>query len=162
MKEFGDVQSISKQFPWHGVSKAGIFNYELELAMHQLLGSGPKFGFWAMESPDMDIDSLVKQTISVSRTLTSDTWGRILLTNKHFDEESGWKLPAEQTPWLTFSKGRKTPSFPPEFEHNWTSYYKWRGLPLKSPAALLLHWPLSVYRLLYLLGFVPSEAGGSE
>jgi len=37
------------------------------------------------------------------------------------------------------------------------SYYKWRGLPLKSLAILLLHWPLSIYRLLYLLGFVPSE-----
>jgi hypothetical protein len=68
----------------------------------------------------------------------------------------------EDMPWLTFSEGQKAPSFPLVFEQNWMSYYKWRGLPLKSPAALLLHWPLSMYRLLYLLGFVPKDPGGPE
>ena len=163
MKEFGEVQAIVKQFPWAVLSeKEGLFNYELGLAMHKLLGSGPKFGFWALEPPDLDVDRVVKKTIGAKRPLSCETWGRILLSNKNFDEESGWKLPPEDTPWLTFSKGRKAPSFPPAFEQSWTSYYKWRGLPLKSPAALLLHWPLSIYRLLYLLGFVPTDLGGTE
>jgi len=131
--------------------------------MHKVLGSGPKFGFWALEPPDLNVDSVVKKTLGVNRPLSCDTWGRILLSNKNYDEESGWKLPAEHTPWLTFSKGRRAPSFPPAFEQNWTSYYEWRGLPLKSPAALLLHWPLSIYRLLYLLGFVHTDpTGGTE
>jgi hypothetical protein len=84
-----------------------------------------------------------------------------LRSDKHLDEMDGWKLPAEEIPWLTFSEGRKAPSFPPTFEHNWTSYYKWRGLPLNSPAALLLHWPLTIYRLLFLLGFLHLETGGT-
>ena len=163
MKEFGEVQAILKQFPWAIVSKKeGLFNYELGLAMRDLLGSGPKFGFWATERPDQNVDRLIKTTLEVNRPVTYDSWGSILLSNKNYDEQSGWKLPAEETPWLTFSKGRKAPSFPPVFEHNWTSYYKWRGLPLKSPVALLLHWPLSMYRLLYLLDFVPPDPGGPE
>ncbi|KAL2621152.1 hypothetical protein R1flu_001357 [Riccia fluitans] len=28
---------------------------------------------------------------------------------------------------------------------DWQSYYKWRDLPLESPVALLLHWPLTLY-----------------
>jgi hypothetical protein len=48
------------------------------------------------------------------------------------------------------------------FEHNWTSYYKWRGLLITSIAVLLLHWRLSIYRLLYLLGFIPLETDGGE
>ena len=163
MKEFGEMQAIVKQFPWAVLSeKEGLFYYELGLAMHGVLGSGPKFGFWALEPPDLDIDRVVKKTLGAKRPLSCETWGRILLANKNFDEESGWKLPPEDTPWLTFSKDRKAPSFPPAFEQNWTSYYKWRGLPLTSPAALLLHWPLSIYRLLYLLGFVPTDLAGTE
>jgi hypothetical protein len=74
MKGFGEVQAIVKQFPWAILSeKEGLFNYELALAMHQLLGSSPKFGFWAMESPDMNVDRVVKKTLGVNRPLTSDT-----------------------------------------------------------------------------------------
>ncbi|CAH9085325.1 unnamed protein product [Cuscuta europaea] len=28
---------------------------------------------------------------------------------------------------------------------NWKEYYEWRCIPLNSPVALLLHWPLTVY-----------------
>ncbi|KAF8963784.1 hypothetical protein BDZ97DRAFT_1819194 [Flammula alnicola] len=49
------------------------------------------------------------------------------------------------------------PQLPPSFEHNWANYYKWRGLPAESPACLLLHWPLTVYRLLFILGLVATE-----
>ncbi|VDN09925.1 unnamed protein product [Dibothriocephalus latus] len=31
---------------------------------------------------------------------------------------------------------------------DWASFYAWRGLPLTSPLALLLHWPLTVYFIL--------------
>lgn len=78
------------------------------------------------------------------------------------DERAGWKLPDDEIPWLTFDDSdsndtRKVPSFPPAFEDNWKSYYEWRGLPLKSPAALLLHWPLSVYRILKKLKLTPDD-----
>ncbi|KXZ43102.1 hypothetical protein GPECTOR_102g55 [Gonium pectorale] len=32
--------------------------------------------------------------------------------------------------------------------HDWRSYYGWAGLPLESPAALLLHFPLTLYGVL--------------
>ncbi len=42
---------------------------------------------------------------------------------------------------------------------DWSAYYSWRGLPLSSPVAFILHWPLSVYfvlqRLLPRLGKSP-------
>ncbi|XP_064995269.1 uncharacterized protein LOC135631483 isoform X1 [Musa acuminata AAA Group] len=33
----------------------------------------------------------------------------------------------------------------------WEDYYQWRCLPLDSPVALLLHWPLTVYHCFQLL-----------
>lgn len=164
MTEMADVHAIRKQFPWAIVNKDGEFDYQLALALRSLLGEGPEFGWWPVPLPDMallDVDLMVKKSIGLD-ALFLDTHGSALLSEKHFGEKSGWKLPAVEIPWLTFDKARKAPSFPPAFEHNWTSYYLWRGLPLKSPAALLLHWPLSIYRLLSLLGLVPSESGASE
>jgi hypothetical protein len=157
MAEMPDVQAILKQFPWAIVNKDGEFSYELALALRSLLGEGLEFGWWLVPLPNF---SMLKK-IGLD-ALFLDTHGSALLSEKHFGEKSGWKLPAEEIPWLTFDKRRKAPSSPPAFEHNWTSYYLWRGLPLKSPAALLLHWPLSIYRLLSLLGLVPSESGASK
>ncbi|XP_071707633.1 uncharacterized protein [Rutidosis leptorrhynchoides] len=33
---------------------------------------------------------------------------------------------------------------------NWNDYYEWRGIPLDSPASLLLHWPLTIYHAIQL------------
>ncbi|KAI3720277.1 hypothetical protein L6452_21190 [Arctium lappa] len=33
---------------------------------------------------------------------------------------------------------------------SWNDYYEWRGIPLDSPVALLLHWPLTVYQAIQL------------
>jgi hypothetical protein len=52
MTEFPEIQTILKQFPWARIGKDGGFNFELTLAMRYLLGSGPNFGWWAMEEPD--------------------------------------------------------------------------------------------------------------
>lgn len=32
----------------------------------------------------------------------------------------------------------------------WKDYYEWRCIPLYSPIALLLHWPLTIYRAIQL------------
>ncbi|XP_019158091.1 PREDICTED: zinc finger MYND domain-containing protein 15 [Ipomoea nil] len=38
------------------------------------------------------------------------------------------------------------PSLPiPKRISNWKEYYEWRCIPLNSPVALLLHWPLTIY-----------------
>ena len=160
--EMPEIHAILKQFPWARIEGDGASSYELVLAMRHLLGKGPNFGWWAME--ELDLNLTMKKLISTTGRPRPPTlaWGSILLSDKHFDEKSGWALPEEEIPWLSFGQGRAAPSFPPVFEHNWASYYKWRGLPLKSIAVLLLHWPLSIYRLLYLLGFIPSETDIGE
>jgi hypothetical protein len=157
-----EIQASLKQFPWARIGEDGAFSYELALAMRHLLGKGPKFGWWALEERDLNLT--MKQLILTTGHARPPTlaWGSILLSSKHFDEKSGWTLPEKEIPWLSFGQGRAAPSFPPAFEHNWTSYYKWRGLPLKSIAVLLLHWPLSIYRLLYLLGMIPPQTDGGE
>ncbi|KAJ9563907.1 hypothetical protein OSB04_009067 [Centaurea solstitialis] len=30
--------------------------------------------------------------------------------------------------------------------YSWNDYYEWRGIPLDSPVAVLLHWPLTIYQ----------------
>ncbi|KDQ09122.1 hypothetical protein BOTBODRAFT_58901 [Botryobasidium botryosum FD-172 SS1] len=127
MSKLADLQKVLKQFPWGRIEADGSFNVQLALAMRDLLGDGLQFGWWStVSSPDDYIT--------------------------HLDERSGWRLPPSQTPWLTFAPDRPAPPYPPKFAHNWTSYYAWRGLPMDSPAVLLLHWPLSIYRLLFLVG----------
>jgi hypothetical protein len=85
-------------------------------------------------------------------------WGMQLLEDEQLDDRQGWKLPDKEIPWLDFeSNDIPPPPTPPNFDHTWTSYYKWRGLPIDSPAALLLHWPLSVYNLLHQLHLIPSQ-----
>ncbi|KAL3654143.1 hypothetical protein CASFOL_003824 [Castilleja foliolosa] len=51
-----------------------------------------------------------------------------------------WNLPSGLCPC-------KGPSFPIPEKHlnTWNDYYEWRCIPRNSPAALLLHWPLTVY-----------------
>ena len=152
--EMPEIVAALKQFPWGRIEKDGKFDYLTNLALLSLLGEGPKFGWWTMQLPNKAQEC---KSRLLGYVVYLDTHGGILLSDEHLDEAAGWKLPAEQIPWLHFGEGRKAPSFPPMFEHNWPSYYKWRGLPLESPAVLLLHWPLTVYRLLFLLGFLPSE-----
>ncbi|ONM57296.1 MYND finger family protein [Zea mays] len=33
---------------------------------------------------------------------------------------------------------------------SWEAYYQWRSLPLHSPVAVLLHWPLTLYHCVQL------------
>ncbi|GER54855.1 zinc ion binding [Striga asiatica] len=50
-----------------------------------------------------------------------------------------WNLPSELCP----CKGPS--SSVPKCLCSWKEYYEWRCIPLNSPAALLLHWPLTIY-----------------
>lgn len=59
-------------------------------------------------------------------------------------ETVGWNLPAGSCPC-------KAPELSPVGQlQSWEEYYNWRGIPFHSPAALILHWPLSVYHALWL------------
>ncbi|KAF8963786.1 hypothetical protein BDZ97DRAFT_1904771 [Flammula alnicola] len=138
---------ILKQFTWvqDDLEMDGSFNVECYLSHTGHFGTGRSFGWWTAE---------------LSFHHTHDChWGLALLEDQHLSDREGWKLPDNQIPWLKFeaSGASLRPQAPPSFEHNWASSYKWRGLPAESPACLLLHWPLTVYRLLFILGLVATE-----
>ncbi|XP_078438856.1 zinc ion binding protein isoform X2 [Wolffia australiana] len=68
-----------------------------------------------------------------------------------------WHLPSSLCPCLEpklplYSKLR-----------DWKDYFQWRCLPLDSPVALLLHWPLTAYRCFQLvsLPYISPEVGGN-
>ncbi|KAL7091578.1 hypothetical protein ACP275_12G114000 [Erythranthe tilingii] len=62
----------------------------------------------------------------------SSSFDNLRLTNR-------WNLPSELCP----CKGPSSPK--PECMSTWKDYYEWRCIPFSSPAALLLHWPLTIY-----------------
>ncbi|KAL6896716.1 hypothetical protein ACP4OV_007288 [Aristida adscensionis] len=45
---------------------------------------------------------------------------------------------------------------------SWEDYYHWRSLPLHSPVAVLLHWPLTLYHCLQLSRFQTSRYDGQD
>jgi hypothetical protein len=135
-------KEITNQFPWTdiGYIAAGRFNEDFVLARFGVLDtSRSKVGYWADHSKGVPSDELLDAP-----------WSPLT-------EEEGWRLPKEFVPTLALQNSNACPSFPPTFEPNWTSYYEWRRLPISSPAAMLLHWPLSVYACLKELGLLSSN-----
>ncbi|XP_050236252.1 uncharacterized protein LOC126686251 isoform X2 [Mercurialis annua] len=54
-------------------------------------------------------------------------------------KDEGWNLSTDMCPC------RGPVSAIPKHLTSWMDYYEWRGIPLHSPVALLLHWPLMIY-----------------
>lgn len=81
--------------------------------------------------------------------------GQSLITSKASDGEGlqaeflktdgSWNLPGEMCPC------REPQSLLSIVLSSWADYYSWRCLPLDSPVALLLHWPLTIYYALQLI-----------
>ncbi|KAL9328117.1 hypothetical protein ACSQ67_003120 [Phaseolus vulgaris] len=46
--------------------------------------------------------------------------------------------------------------------HSWRDYYRWRSIPLDSPVALVLHWPLTIYHAAHLVGITAVKPEISE
>ncbi|CAH8363894.1 unnamed protein product [Eruca vesicaria subsp. sativa] len=63
-----------------------------------------------------------------------------------YDRNKGWYLPSSSCPCL----GPLSPV--PSQLCSWTDYYEWRKIPLDSPVALLLHWPLTIYHAIQATG----------
>ncbi|CAL0311932.1 unnamed protein product [Lupinus luteus] len=59
---------------------------------------------------------------------------------------SGWDLPSISCPCCG------PESLLSEQLHSWRDYYKWRHIPLDSPVAVLLHWPLTIFHAAQLVG----------
>ncbi|KZT33036.1 hypothetical protein SISSUDRAFT_1054686 [Sistotremastrum suecicum HHB10207 ss-3] len=139
MSHLDAFNEIAAQFPW-SVKHGGYYDLDLTLASRKLHGIGPAFGWWTVPPCD---------------ARESHAFGNSYLQrSSHLTELEGWKLPENEIPWFNFdeSKGRVPPQSLPNFADSWASYYEWRKLPISSPAAHLLHWPLTIYRMLRVLG----------
>lgn len=145
------VQALLKQFPWGRIETDGTFAEPLVRAYYNVLGARG-FGYWSTpggSNPHLQHPS----HSSHSGALHIDNeqgyeHGYMLLSDGMLTDETGWKLEKRFIPRLTFE-----PSTEPEIAHkadivDWNSWYNWRNLPKESPAALLMHYPLSVYQLL--------------
>ncbi|KAJ7741298.1 hypothetical protein B0H16DRAFT_1032304 [Mycena metata] len=137
-------KAVIAQFPWTAIAfnTMGQFNDDFVLIQFGLLGtSRQKVGYWATHERR---DEAVNEVLDAPWSLLS--------------EEEGWRLPTKFIPSLALDNSDNRPSFPPTFEDNWKSYYNWRGLPMESPAAMMLQWPLAVYVCLKELGFASEDA----
>ncbi|KAL6639255.1 hypothetical protein ACP70R_022985 [Stipagrostis hirtigluma subsp. patula] len=67
-----------------------------------------------------------------------------------------WNLPSSLCPCTE----PETPLLSPLA--SWEDYYQWRSLPLHSPVAVLLHWPLTLYHCLQLSRLQISRHGSQD
>ncbi|KAJ7442277.1 hypothetical protein FB451DRAFT_1150240 [Mycena latifolia] len=140
-------KAIINQFPWTNIAynTRGQFNNHFVLAQFGILGtSRQKVGYWAFFERG---EGLVAKD-----DVLDAPWYELT-------EEKGWRLSTEHIPSLAMHNSVTCPKLSPTFEESWKSYYQWRGLPITSPAAILLHWPMSVYACLKELGLVPENSG---
>ncbi|CAN8235843.1 unnamed protein product [Cochlearia groenlandica] len=62
-------------------------------------------------------------------------------------KNDGWHLPSSSSPPCC------RPISPLKNQLcSWADYYAWRRIPLDSPVALLLHWPLTIYHAIQAIG----------
>ncbi|KAJ7639138.1 hypothetical protein FB45DRAFT_421647 [Roridomyces roridus] len=163
------------QFPWGRLENDGTFNDGLARARFKVLGI-ERSGFWSHNGgpnshqfehePDTtrqrgDWDTKMEE-ISARFTYVN---GTPLFETKHYSDRAGWKLePAKLIPFRNFSAEQRPPRLASESTIvDWNSWYAWRGLSKESPAALLMHFPMSVYWLLvHTLGIADPKAGSPE
>jgi hypothetical protein len=155
MTRIPQFRNAFKNFTWSRIEKDGTFSHDLFKARIKVLGSGPLFGYWSAPGGLRPHDSQglnpePKQgtpTIERSRTYVH---GEALLQNEWPTDVDGWKLKDEKhVPHLFFTDEFLPPAKVKAGEvSDWASWYKWRGLEMSSPVALLMDYSLSVYHLL--------------
>ncbi|KAJ6583785.1 hypothetical protein B0H10DRAFT_2096488 [Mycena sp. CBHHK59/15] len=162
MLKVPNVSAILLQFPWGRIEKDGTFNVDVARGRFRVLG-GKGFGFWSHRGGPIAhllTGSMVAEMAKVYDYLD----GTALLDAKHLTDRDGWKLEPELIPFYNFSSLWAPPRLAVKAEiKDWDSWYSWRRLPKESPAALLLHYPMSIYWLLVdTLRVANPKAGTSD
>ena len=160
MRHVPYFRSEAIKFPWVRIEWDGSCNHDLLKARMGVLGSGIDFGYWSvpggMRSHDGHASILATlkdpafgQAMRKPRKKPY-THGEVMLRKEWPKHVDAWKLKDEKdVPRLFFTKEIPPPKQPKYGQvKDWESWYTWRGLALKSPAALLMDFPLSVYHLL--------------
>ena len=161
-----EVRAILKLFPWGKLESDGTFAESLIRAYFDVLGA-QGYGYWS-EAGGSAPHQLQLNTIG---NHDSPLWsvgpvesyqdGYLLLLDRHLDDKAGWKLEDRLIPKLHFEPGCEPMIGSSANVVDWRSWYQWRSLPFDSPAALLMHYPLTVYHLLVNVLKVASPSRGS-
>ncbi|KAF9229504.1 hypothetical protein BS17DRAFT_771549 [Gyrodon lividus] len=144
MQKIPQVQAILKLFPWGRLESDGTFAEPFIRAYYGVLGA-EGFGYWSTSggTAPHQLQPSTRATDAGDAFRVGPVGGYqdgyLLLSDRHIDEKAGWKLEKRLVPKLCFE---------PSSEPVIASSVNLRGLPLESPAALLMHYPLTVYQLL--------------
>ncbi|KAI0036075.1 hypothetical protein K488DRAFT_36038, partial [Vararia minispora EC-137] len=160
------VCAVLALFPWGRLESDGTFNAHIARARFGVLG-GTGTGFWSARggpAPHRNEHERLRAGFGFEHLDGHD----LLCASGHLSDEEGWRLPPALIPYRDFSGAGMT-RVPPlvtglvDGVHDWASWYAWRGLPFGSPAALLMHYPLTVYHLLTsVLGVIDPRAGKGD
>ncbi|KAJ6489483.1 hypothetical protein C8R47DRAFT_1071350 [Mycena vitilis] len=161
MLRLPEFTALLLQFPWGRVEKDGTFSVEIARGRFNVLGAAG-FGYWSHRGGPMA--HLSTGSVPEEIMLKQGTKGKMiqqiagvfdyldgtaLLETSHATDCDGWKLNPELIPFLKFSSLWVPPRLSTKMEiRDWASWYAWRRIPMESPAALLLDFPLSIYWLL--------------
>ncbi|KDQ63825.1 hypothetical protein JAAARDRAFT_119592 [Jaapia argillacea MUCL 33604] len=166
MQKVPMIQNLLTQFPWGRVESDGSFSDDIVRSRFKLLG-GKGFGYWSQaggfqahlanaSSPQSPAPKL--PPLAANKDYRH---GYPLLDSKHVDDNGGWKLEQKFIPRLALDS-ETTPIIASKSNVvDWDSWYSWRMVPKDSPAALLMHFPLSVYQLLVHVLRVANPKWGS-
>jgi len=159
------VRAILKLFPWGKVESDGTFAEPIVRAYYGVLGANG-YGYWS-EAGGSAPHQLQPNTLGNHDSpfgvgpVAHYQDGYLLLLDQHLDEKVGWKLEDRLIPKLQFEPGREPPIASSVNVVDWNSWYQWRSLPFESPAAIIMHYPLTVYHLLVNVLNVASPSRGS-
>lgn len=164
------IRKTLLQFPWGRLETDDSFSPDLAKALLGVLG-GSGYGYWSTRggsNPHVATGDVAdaateaqRRRFGISGANTSGFLdGEQLLATDFLSDDDAWKLSSELIPRLTFSAEHKAPAVPTAGSVvDWDSWYSWRGIPKASPAALLMHFPLSVFWLLtHVLGVVDLQS----
>lgn len=175
MERLPEAQAVLSSFPWGRLESDYTFNVDLAKGRFRVLG-GTGMGFWSQRGGTVahsetgeGFDEYKKLRPQVLRRYDESfkhVDGFDLLRHKgHLTDEEGWRLDKELIPYRDFGKvpEERHPVLVTAFEggvKDWDSWDRWRKLPKRSPAALLMDYPLSVYQLITrTLGLTRPEDG---
>lgn len=160
-----EVRAILKLFPWGKLESDGTFAESLIRAYFGVLGANG-YGYWSEaggSAPHQFQPNIMGNQGSPCCVDPVEGYqdGYLLLLDRPLDDKAEWKLEDRLIPKLHFTPGCEPQIASSANVVDWKSWYQWRSLPFDSPAALLMHYPLSVYHLLVSVLNATSPSRGS-
>ena len=147
MERVSAMRGIVSQFPWGRVELDGTHALDFTRAMHGVLG-GTGFGYWSDSdgrSPHLSNASIRGAAnnpgnfpSNIYKTDKNYRPGYMLLEKDQIDHKKAWMLDDGLIPMLSFERGKQPELASKTVVRDWNSWYEWRGIPKKSPAAILM------------------------